>query len=183
MYRLPPFLAIFALVVISISDPQPALAAPQERPLTPASAPSRLVIPALRLSQPLVAVGLDARNLPIVPKHNVGWYVSSARPGQGNNVVLWGHVLRWKDSPGVPAPFERLQNLRLGDTISVVSANGHVYRYRVSRKVLARSNEVGYILPTGSERLTLVTCYGDNVIVRGELTKTHRLITIATPVR
>jgi LPXTG-site transpeptidase (sortase) family protein len=183
MSKLSPLLALLTLLVIGTSGPQLALAAPRESSLASATTPSRLVIPAIGLSQPLVAVGVDRRNMPIVPKHNVGWYLGSARPGQGDNVVLWGHVLRWKDSPGVPAPFERLKYLRLGDTISVVSANGRVYRYRVSRKVLARSNEVGYILPTGAERLTLVSCYGDNVIVRGELTKTHRLITIATPVR
>ncbi len=156
--------------------------AARARPDTAAS-PARLIIPAIGLSEPLVAVGLDAYNRPIVPKHNVGWYLWSAQPGQGENVVMWAHVLRWKDSPRIPAAFENLKALRIGNTVSVALSNGRVYRYRVSQKIWARPNDIAHILPTGSERLTLVSCIGDNVIVNRTLTKKYRLITIATSLR
>lgn len=148
------------------------------RAATPAT-PVRLEIGAIRLDEVLVTVGLNRLRQPIVPKHQVGWYKDSARPGQGENVVLWAHVLRWKDTPRVPAPFANLKALKIGAEIKVVMSNGREYRYQVTRKVLARPNQVEYILPVGSERLTLVSCDGVNMIVNGELTKEFRLITIA----
>jgi hypothetical protein len=49
--------------------------------------------------------------------------------------------------------------------------------------VLARPNEVQYVLPQGRELLTLVSCIGDRVYVGGEVVDmSHRLITIAEPV-
>jgi hypothetical protein len=36
-------------------------------------------------------------------------------------------------------------------------------------------------LPQGEERLTLVSCIGEKVIVNGATQMTHRLITIALP--
>ncbi len=147
----------------------------------PAVNPVRLRIPAIKLDQPLVSVGLDKERRPVVPKHNVGWYQFSARPGERENVVLWGHVLRWKATPRIPAPFERLNEVKVGAEISVTMADGKLYRYKVARTVLARPEEIRYILPTGRAQLTLVSCFGKNVISRGELTKEFRLITIATP--
>ncbi|GAC1359016.1 MAG: hypothetical protein NVS4B8_03280 [Herpetosiphon sp.] len=120
--------------------------------------------------------------MPIVPKHDVGWYIYSAVPGQGDNVVLWGHVLRWLDSPNVPAPFARVKELPIGAPLVVTSGDGARHAYRVTRQIQVLPTEVQYILPVGSERITLVSCIGDNVIVSGELTKTHRLLTIAEPV-
>jgi LPXTG-site transpeptidase (sortase) family protein len=145
--------------------------------------PTRLVIPAIRLDQRLAHVGLDHQGKPIVPKHDVGWYIHSARPGQGENVVMWGHTLRWKATPRIPAAFERLSELKPGTAITVELANGQARRYTVARQVWARPHEVHYILPVGSERLTLVTCIGKNVILNGALTKEYRLITIAVPAR
>ncbi len=147
-----------------------------------ATTPARLRIAAIGLNEPLVSVGLDAQRYPIVPKRNVGWYMHSARPGQGENVVMWGHVLRWKDSPAVPAPFARLKEVKVGAEVAVVRNDGRVHRYQVTRKVWVRPTQVQYILPVGSERLTLVTCIGDNVIRNGALTKEFRLIMIAEPV-
>lgn len=144
--------------------------------------PVQLRIGAIKLNESLLPVGLDRQGRPVAPKHKVGWYMHSARPGQGENVVLWGHVLRWKDAPRVPAPFERLKDVKLGAEVSVVMSNRRAYRYRVTRKVWARPNMVQFILPTGSERLTLVSCVGKNVVANGELTKEFRLI-IAEPMR
>lgn len=165
---------------------RPAIAPPTPVPAPPAvvraSQPVRLIIPAIGLNLKPVSVGLDRWRTPIVPKHEAGWYNNSAMPGQPSNVVFWGHVLRWLDSPNVPAPFARVRELRPGAEIRVVTADGAVHRYRVSRQVQVRPNQVEYILPTPSERLTLVSCIGDKVIQDGTLTKKFRLITIAEPV-
>lgn len=169
----------------------PALA-PEVAPPTPAADataasspanPSRLVIPALGLDFTPVAVGVDERNVPIVPKHDVGWFTKSARPGERSNVIFWGHVLRWTDSPAVPAPFERIHELQPGAEVMVTTEDGKERRYQVTQQVQVRPNEVQLLYPTLTERLTLVSCIGDKVIQQGTLTKELRLVTIAEPVQ
>ncbi len=180
---------VLALLVVSpaaaITSLSTAAPSSSKAPLAAVASatPVRLKIAAIGLNQPLVSVGLDRNRRPIVPKHDVGWYNLSARPGQSENVVMWGHVLRWKDSPAVPAPFARLKEVKVGAEVVVVRNDGRVHRYAVTRKVWVRPTQVQYILPVGSERLTLVSCIGDNVIKNGSLTKEYRLITIAEPVR
>jgi LPXTG-site transpeptidase (sortase) family protein len=144
--------------------------------------PTRLVIPDIGLDTEPVAVGLDARRVPVVPKHDVGWYEYSAMPSRGENIVFWGHVSRWLDSPNIPAPFARLVELEIGDEITVYTANGDEHRYEVTEAVQVRPTQVEYILPTGDERVTLVSCIGDRVILDGVRTREFRLIVIAEPV-
>ncbi|WP_298405686.1 class F sortase [uncultured Chloroflexus sp.] len=143
--------------------------------------PARLVIPAINLDRKLYPVGLDKHNVPIVLDHDVGWYLYSAKPGQGENIVLWGHVLRFRKAPHIPAPFADVERLAIGSEIFLYSADGTVFRYVVARKERVTPDQVQYILPTGDERLTLVSCIGDRVIVEGNVELTHRLVTIAMP--
>lgn len=163
----------------------------EERPLVPTAAPTavqsraapsqpaRIVIDAITLDRLLVPVGLDARRVPIVPKHDIGWFTQSAMPGQGENVVLWGHVLRFSDAPSIPAPFARLQEVTEGSRIMLYTADGVAHEYVVTQRVWATPDQVEFIMPVGSERLTLVSCIGDKIIVEGQLDMSHRLITIA----
>ena len=145
------------------------------------SQPVRLLVPQIGLDLAPVAVGLDERRIPIVPRHDVGWFTGGAVPGQNSNVIFWGHVLRWKDTPEVPAPFARVHELVPGAGLVVVTADGREHPYRVTQQVQVRPEEVQYISPTARERVTLVSCIGDNVILNGTLTKEFRLITIAEP--
>ncbi|NJO05331.1 MAG: class F sortase, partial [Chloroflexaceae bacterium] len=145
--------------------------------------PVRIVADTIGLNAPLVGVGLDANNYPIVPDHDVAWYNRSAHPGTGENVVLWGHVLRFRATPNIPAPFERLKELPIGAPITLYTDNDTARRYVVSDQIWAQPHEVGHILPQGYERLTLVSCIGDAVIANGGVVDmSHRLITIAMPV-
>ncbi|MDW8403246.1 class F sortase [Chloroflexus sp.] len=163
------------------STPSPtATLAPTPTP-TGDRTPVRLVIPAINLDRKLYPVGLDKNNVPIVLDHEVGWYLYSAKPGQGENIVLWGHVLRFRKAPHIPAPFAEVERLAIGSEIFLYSADGTIFRYVVDRKERVTPDQVQYILPTGDERLTLVSCIGDRVIVEGNVELTHRLITIAVP--
>ncbi len=155
---------------------------PAEAPVLSLVQPVRIVIPAIGLDGTIVPAGLDSAGAPAVPKHNVGWYSLSAAPGEGDNVVLWGHVLRFIDEPQIPAPFARVKSLRPGDTITIYNRGGDPYTYVVARQIWARPDEVQYIQAHGHEQLTLVSCIGDQVIVEGEVIDiSHRLITIAVP--
>jgi sortase (surface protein transpeptidase) len=158
---------------------------------TPAAAPEpiratavqRLVIDSIGLDYQVVSVGMDARGNLAVPDHDVGWYADSAAPGNGDNVVFWAHVLRFAHAPGVPAPFEHLKELPIGARVTVYDDAGAAHEYAVTQQVTVTPDQVEYILPTGRERVTLVSCYGQNVIVNGSVVDmSHRLITIAEPV-
>ncbi len=144
--------------------------------------PVRVQIQSLNLDQPLIKVGLDENLVPIVPKHDVGWYEYSARPGQGENIVLWGHVLRFRDAPDIPAPFANLRDVQPGEQITLYDADGNAHTYEVSELVWATPDQVEYILPRGEEMLTLVSCIGDQIIEDNAVSMSHRLITIARPV-
>jgi hypothetical protein len=171
------------------ATPAPVTATPVPVTATPALAarrdggpPVRLVIPVIELDQKLTPVGLDRNGVPIVPKHDVGWYNLSATPGQGENVVLWGHVLRFRNAPHIPAPFARLKEVPIGARLILYSADGAEHGYVVTKQIWVTPDQVAYILPTGREQVTLVSCIGDKVIVNGAtVDMTHRLITIAEP--
>lgn len=144
--------------------------------------PVRIVIDQIDMDRTILSVGLDAKSVPIVPKHDVGWYNLSARPGEGENIVLWGHVLRFRDAPKVSAPFARVKELKKGAEIVLYTKDGKKHRYVVAKQLLVKPSEVKYILPIGEERLTLVSCAGSKVVVGGSVTNmSHRMITIAVP--
>lgn len=102
---------------------------------------------------------------PIVSLSKVNWWQDSARPGEGGNVVLYGH------SPGV---FVTLHAIRPGAVINVHSQSRD-YAYVVTRVFVVDQNkdqqrEGRWIGPTPAERLTLVTCVGeDRLIVLAEM--------------
>ena len=150
---------------------------------TEALLPVRMTIPAIGVDVAPIPVGLDENRIPIVPKHDVGWYELGSVPTRGENIVFWGHVLRWLDSPDIPAPFANVKDLPLGSDIYIYTANGAEHHYQITNAVQVLPTQVEYVLPTGKEQVTLVSCIGDNVIVEGTLTKQYRLVTIAEPVR
>ncbi|NCC32925.1 MAG: sortase, partial [Chloroflexia bacterium] len=82
-----------------------------------------------------------------------------------------------------PAPFARLHELSIGARLTLYGRDGSGYDYTVTRQVWARPEEVHYMLPQGREMVTMISCIGEKVIVDGNVEMTHRLITIAEPVR
>jgi LPXTG-site transpeptidase (sortase) family protein len=159
--------------------PQPAAAPAQA---AAPSQPVRLEIPEIGVDGRLASVGLDANRIPIVPKHDIAWYNLSAQPGAGENIVLWGHVLRFKETPNLPAPFARLKELKPGAEVLLYDKGGGVHRYTVTQQLWVKPDQVEYILPRGKEMVTMVSCIGDKVITGGEVVDmSNRLITIAEP--
>ena len=144
--------------------------------------PSRIVIEDVGMDQQIVSVGLDKKRVPIVPDHDVGWYNLSAQPGQGDNIVLWGHVLRFRQTPKIPAPFARVKEVKPGASVVLYDQSGKAHNYVVKQQLWVLPSEVEYILPKNKEMITLVSCIGDKVINNGEVVdESHRLITIAEP--
>jgi sortase (surface protein transpeptidase) len=64
----------------------------------------------------------------------------------------------------------------------VTTANGETATYRITQQLRVLPHEVGVMLPSGKEQITLISCIGDKVYTRGTVTKKERLVTIAEPV-
>jgi LPXTG-site transpeptidase (sortase) family protein len=153
----------------------------EEEPGQPGE-PIRIVIDSVGIDNQIVSVGLDKKRVPIVPDHDVGWYNLSAQPGQGDNIVLWGHVLRFRQTPKIPAPFARVKEVKSGASVVLYDQAGNAHNYVVKQQIWVLPSEVEYILPKNKEMVTLVSCIGDKVINNGEVVdESHRLITIAEP--
>jgi LPXTG-site transpeptidase (sortase) family protein len=182
---LPPSATSGAAQQAATSAPTDAPAtAPTAPPATQAepSMPVRIEINGVDMDQKVVSVGLDKNRVPIVPNHDVGWYNLSGQPGQGENIVLWGHVLRFRQTPKIPAPFARLKEVKPGAKVVLYDQNGKAHNYVVKQQIWVKPDEVEYILPKGREMVTMVSCIGDKVITNGEVVdESHRLITIAEP--
>jgi sortase (surface protein transpeptidase) len=156
-------------------------AAPRRTPAR-AAAPTRIVIDDINLDYHPVSVGLDRNLIPIVPDHDVGWYNLSSGPGEGDNIVFWGHVLRFTNAPKIPAPFARIKDLAPGASVVLYDSAGKQHHYVVKDQIWVKPDQVEYILPQGKEMVTMVSCIGDKVISNGEVVdESHRLITIAEP--
>lgn len=164
---------------------EPAPPTPEPYGRLGASAPTRIRIESIGLDRDLVHVGLDAGNAPVVPDYDVAWYARSASPGAGENVVVWGHALRFSATADIPAPLERVSEARVGDRVTVMTADGAAHEYVIREQIWATPDQVRYILPVGSERLTIVNCIGDYVVdeTGAVVSMTHRLITVAEPLR
>jgi hypothetical protein len=150
----------------------------------PTPVPVRLRIPAIGVDTGLQRLGRAQDGTVEVPtgRHQweeAGWYEGGTRPGDPGSAVLLGHV----DSRAGPAVFYRLRELRRGDEIRVVRADGSTVRFAVERvarypKTRFPTDDVYY--PALTPRLRLVTCGGSfdpaarsyraNVIVFARLT-------------
>ena len=146
--------------------------------------PDRLVIPAIFLDAPILAVhykdiefGGEVYHQWRVPaEFAAGWQDESAPPGMPGNTVLNGH----HNAYGMV--FKDLVKLNEGDLI-LVSAGEVVFRYKVAVKMLlpergqtleTRMENARWLAPSEDERLTLVTCWPAN-------SNTHRVILVAYP--
>jgi len=171
-------------------DPPGALLAPAPAP-EPAPGPAASLSPPVRLAIP--AIGLEAATVPVgtdetgafeVPDHDVGWFSGSAMPGEGENIVLWGHVLPFMARPHIPAPFARLREVGAGAQVILYDAAGQRHEYVVTRQLRVAPEQIELLFPQGREVVTIISCSGDSIVVGGAVVDfTERLVVIAEPRR
>jgi len=75
---------------------------------------------------------------------------TSAKLGEGGNVVLYGHNRNTLLGP--------IRWLNVGDIVEVVAMNGDIYKYRVGETVTTTPDDISYVLPKNEEMLTIYTC-------------------------
>jgi hypothetical protein len=136
----------------------PSSTRPPRRP----SPPVRVELPAIAVSSPLVRLGLNPDGTMEVPRdENVaGWFTGGAMPGQDGPAVIAGHV----DSKTGPAVFYRLGDLRPGDPVRVLRADGHWLAFEVTataRYAKAAFPTEAVFGPVSGPVLRLITCGGD----------------------
>ncbi len=113
-----------------------------------------------------------------MPDNEAAWHRNSAVPGGGSNVVISGH----NNSLGGRV-FAGLEELTVGDQVTLWNGDGGSFVYQVREKKMVRALGASaetlaflesVIEPTSHEQLTLITCWPN-------WTNTHRLIIIADP--
>jgi LPXTG-site transpeptidase (sortase) family protein len=171
-----PSVADIPAPVAAVPVPAPATAPVPERIAD--ARPSRLLIPAISVDAAIEARGLEAnRNLSTPTDFNdVAWFNQGPAPGQPGNALINGHVNWWTGA----AVFTRLGDLRAGDQVVVVRADGSRATFKVSviRVLSARARDASLFASSTAAKLTLVTCWGPWDFHLG--TDSQRLLVTAT---
>jgi Sortase domain len=167
--------------------------------------PLELQLPSLRLTAPVLGVGLNSKNVMDTPMgsakdpvwEKVFWYRGSGVPGDATTATIAGHV---DDVLGRPAIFARLKDLRVGDTVTVRDTRSglavdflvtrtitYTLKQTVDPAVLAQIYGSGPVTGQGPQpsadglaHLTLITCTGNWVGRIG--TFDHRLAVYAVAI-
>lgn len=116
-------------------------------------------------TQPAVSIKIPTANieLPIesseiidgiwqVSETGASHLISSAYPGEPSNIVLYGHNRKHL--------FSNLDVAQLGDTVTLTTADGKMYLYKITAKQIVKPSEIDVVLPTTHEVLTVYTCTG-----------------------
>jgi hypothetical protein len=167
----------------------------------PIEVPIELQIPSLKVTAPVLGVGLTENNVMDTPKGAVGdaiwhaayWYRGSGIPGEPGTATIAGHV---NDPLGVPEIFADLGDLDPGDQIiihySTLNIDIQFIVDQVKVYSLEESSDPSVLVqifgdgpiagtspqpaPDGLSHLTLITCAGN--IVNGQFD--HHLVVYAT---
>lgn len=168
----------------------------------PVDLPLELRIPSLRISTPVLGVGITPKNVMDTPRGRANdpvwqkafWYRGSGIPGDAGTATIAGHV---DDVLGRPGVFARLKDLRPGDPILVrdtrtgldvdfvvTETATYTVRQTSDPAVLAQIYGPGPVAGQGPQpshdglsHLTLITCSGN--WVTGSGTYDHRLAVYA----
>lgn len=125
------------------------------------SAPTRVVVPAVGIDAEVIPLGVDDGGDMRVPSDPdvAAWFQDGPLPGQTGVALLVGHV----DSTVGPAVFHPLRQLRPGDVVQVLDAQGSMVDFVVDQVSVHAKDDFPTRLvfaPTGGSELRLVTCSG-----------------------
>lgn len=87
-----------------------------------------------------------------VPDGSAAYLESSARPKEDGNIVIYAHNKK--------SLFGPLRTVKVGATVDLTADDGATYSYTVTEIRVVKPENVGEVLPTDHEVLTLYTCTG-----------------------
>lgn len=166
----------------------PSFGLAHDKPDTPAarpmsrSTPTKISIPAIGVSAPIMPVGLASDGTiatpPLADDNLTGWYAGGPAPGQNGPAIIVGHV----DGPRGESVFYHLSHLKPGQKVRVSRTDHRAATFRVySVEHYPKGKFPGDRVYDDYSRpgLRLITCggqyvggvvgYADNVVVYASL--------------
>lgn len=144
----------------SIITPPPTLASSGQ--ISSVGIPVHLTIAKAGVNAEVEQIGLTpdgALDTPKIPM-NAGWFNLGPKPGQVGSSVIDGHYNWFNGAKGV---FENLHLVGVGDTISVLDANGATTTFIVVKTQIYNASANAYDVFTstdGKSHLNIITCEG-----------------------
>jgi LPXTG-site transpeptidase (sortase) family protein len=96
-------------------------------------------------------VGYEGTNIPSL-KRGPGHYIGTAKPGQLGTCVIAGHRTTYG------APFNRINELAVGDQIILETLDNKQFTYLVTGQTEVLPNDLSLIYPTSYPSLILTSC-------------------------
>ena len=121
--------------------------APTIAPVPEGEATARIVIPAIGVDK-IVVEGVSLTDL----KKGPGHFPQTPLPGQEGNAAIAGHRTTYG------APFNRLDELKPGDEVTVTTVQGE-FTYEVTETQIVSPTQVEVLEDKGDNRLTLTACH------------------------
>jgi sortase A len=136
-----------------------------------------IFIPKIGINAPVIAnVKNDKKIYLKALERGVAHFQGTSLPGQGGNIVIFGHSAYYWNRPGnYKEIFRDLEDLKINDIINI-NFNRKKYSYEVIKTLVVNPTEAKYMGTTKKERLTLITCVPPG-------TTKYRLIVIAEPTK
>ncbi len=124
--------------------------------------PLFIKIPEINLEAAIESVGLTETGSMDTPKlpMNTAWYNLGVRPGEIGSAVIDGHV-NWKY--GATAVFANLDNVKVGDKVTVEDNNGKLIDFIVREiRTYQHDDDASDIFSSsdGKSHLNIITCAG-----------------------
>ncbi|MGJ3237466.1 MAG: sortase [Anaerolineae bacterium] len=172
-------IAVTAMTTISNQQATPAvvptathsLSNNSNRPSIPPD--TSIFIPTAGIWSDVIQAYLSSGNWDISNlRSNAGHLEGTAWVNQPGNVVISGHV---ELSSGLPGIFAELDNIQVGDVVRIRSEEVE-YTYVVTEIYLTMPDDLQPLMPTPTDRLTLITCDSYDLISNSYR---ERLIVIA----
>lgn len=128
------------------------------------SVPTRLQIPSIGFDKKVTGMGLTASGEISPPAGVTQWYNATVAPGQPGISVIAGHV-----TYNGPDVFEKLEQVKVGDSVTVGFADGSSKKFVVTREKSVGKTELQHdatVWGTSSTPvLTLITCDAGSKLV------------------
>lgn len=165
-----------------LAEDAPATLMPEPDPVPAMPAvPTRLDLPSLGVTAPVVPVGLNPDRSMEIPHlvSTVGWYEPGVRPGEVGSAVLAGHVDSRDQGRGA---FFRLRDLATDDVVALTHEDGAVTEWVVVEVRSYPKDELPIselFTRFGDTRLALITCGGPFERASGRYTE--NIVVYAAP--
>jgi len=112
--------------------------------------PIHLTIPSINIDLPIES-GSIKDGVWQISYENATFLDSSAEPGTGGNIVIYGHNKK--------KIFGNLPYITKGARITLTAKNGKTFDYEVESKIYVKPDRVDLVSPLDHEILTIYTCW------------------------